>query len=151
MFRRYGFWLLMKQRHRDIPLYIPADINFMIYVHLLHPVAYYNCCMKLFGEPLDFIEESRFGILKQTKKFWSSDEFGKFTIEESESIIGMNLCNSAVEQTKFFFKLERDFNTSEKLKQALANYKRFMQLLKKEESIIVPTLQIDLIWYILFF
>lgn len=86
---RYGKFLLLAQRYPGTALAPTMPIDQMWHLHLTHPRAYYEDCMRLFGEILD--HDGGFGhdpaelpelkaTFNRTAELWEK-EFGEKYVE----------------------------------------------------------------------
>eukprot|EP01114_Cavostelium_apophysatum_P003227 TRINITY_DN1300_c0_g1_i2.p1 TRINITY_DN1300_c0_g1~~TRINITY_DN1300_c0_g1_i2.p1 ORF type:complete len:599 (-),score=134.76 TRINITY_DN1300_c0_g1_i2:43-1839(-) len=144
--KRYIRFLYVQKSNPFVNLYIPADIRFVMHVHLLHPSAYGGMCQRMFGNLIDFEMRRKMSSLEQSAAIWNAFN-GEFT---EEGVIGMDLIPSATSQCCFINKFsEESLRCDGFLLRGEANYLRFFQLMnvKDNESMLVPTVHIDLFWH----
>ncbi|CAF1299943.1 unnamed protein product [Rotaria sordida] len=141
----------MKFRHQQLEL--PWQIDWIWHVHRLHPLAYYNdCCKQLTdGEPVDQkIQKFPTNYNKQCDAVPSNPS----TKCHVNFVPSIDLVQAVLRQRDFLNKFKKHVFYSCDLKKMdislflglVQNYACFMKL-ARQNDIIVPTFNIDLIWH----
>ncbi|XP_057975299.1 glycine-rich domain-containing protein 2-like [Malania oleifera] len=155
----------------EFPLVVPLDCEWIWHCHRLNPVRYKADCEELYGRLLDnwnVVSSVQGKSKRQTEAIWNKMypyepyelELSSHTLKDmAENMLRTSKCTeydlvSAVKrQSSFFFQVSRPhMNNDVFLEEALARYKGFLHLIKRnrEKSIncfCVPTYDIDLIWH----
>ncbi|KAJ0469170.1 putative Glycine-rich domain-containing protein [Helianthus annuus] len=174
IYRYNSCWLPLLAKHSDSrvtngPLVVPLDCEWVWHCHRLNPVRYKSDCEEFYGRILDNcnVASSVENISrKETEEIWNtmypdepydinstrSDKVPK-NVNGSENYTKYNLVLAIKRQIPFYYQVSRPhMNTNQFLEAAVARYKGFLHLIKrnKERSITcfcVPTYDIDLIWH----
>ncbi|CAF1274545.1 unnamed protein product [Rotaria magnacalcarata] len=141
----------MMSKYRQSEL--PWEIDWIWHVHRLHPINYYNDCIKQIPNNI-FID-------KRIQKL-TIDEYHKFDYSNSEKRINnqitfvpsFDLGKAVLSQRDFLDKFQQhelytfDLRNMSpmKFREIVENYILFMKLARKN-AIIVPTFDIDLMWH----
>ncbi|XP_042497154.1 glycine-rich domain-containing protein 2 [Macadamia integrifolia] len=176
IYRYKTYWLPLVAKYNNSqdlegPLVVPLDCEWVWHCHRLNPIQYKSDCEKFYGRILDncnVLSTVRGTCKKQTEEIWSRLYPGEpFELDMSncfpESIpekilkdsegIKYDLVSAVKRQSPFFYQVSRPSMQSDIfLEQALARYKGFLHLIKrnKERSIrrfCVPTYDVDLMWH----
>ncbi|ESR39448.1 hypothetical protein CICLE_v10024875mg [Citrus x clementina] len=176
IYRYNACWLPLLAKHSESHiskgcLVVPLDCEWIWHCHRLNPVQYKSDCEELYGKNLDnsYVVSSIQGTCrKETEEIWnrlypeepyeldlakiSSEDFSA-ELSGLEKFTKYDLVSAVKRQSPFFYQVSRShFNNDVFLEEAVARYKGFLHLIKKnrERSIkrfCVPTYDIDLIWH----
>ncbi|XP_076911575.1 glycine-rich domain-containing protein 1-like [Bidens hawaiensis] len=174
IYRYNSCWLPLLAKHSESrvtngPLVVPLDCEWVWHCHRLNPVRYKSDCEEFYGRILDNCNVASLVqkiSTKETEDIWNSmypnepyninltlsNKFSK-NIDGSANHTKYNLLLAIKRQIPFFYQVSRShMNTNQYLEAAVARYKGFLHLIKrnKERSITcfcVPTYDIDLIWH----
>ncbi|XP_020272734.1 glycine-rich domain-containing protein 1 [Asparagus officinalis] len=172
--RYENFWLPLLAKHGesgvvDGSLVVPLDCEWIWHCHRLNPVQYKKDCEKIYGRILDNenVKSSLFAKskLRSTEIWaelypgepfeldysWSYSDAGLYSGEENS--ITYDLVSAVKRQSVFYYQVARpSMSDSRFLEEAVARYKGFLHLIKKNQEtstnrFCVPTYDIDLIWH----
>ncbi|XP_031385118.1 glycine-rich domain-containing protein 2-like isoform X2 [Punica granatum] len=174
---RYKYcWLPLLAKHAlspitTEPLVVPLDCEWIWHCHRLNPVQYKIDCEEIYGRILDnqnvlssIIEGTS---MRQTERLWNHMyPTESYHFEQCcQSLMGTNCINMGAQRFKydltaavkrqcsFFNKVSKSIiNDDCYLEEAVARYKAFLHLIKRNEEryvkcFCVPTYDIDLIWH----
>ncbi|KAJ0040713.1 hypothetical protein Pint_27772 [Pistacia integerrima] len=176
IYRYNACWLPLLAKHSESQiiegfLVVPLDCEWIWHCHRLNPVRYKTDCEELYGKTLDnsnVVSSVQGTCKKETEEIWNRlypDEpydldLTKAILEDSsaelsglEKYTKYDLVSAVSRQIPFFYQVSRSHvNNDIFLEEAVARYKGFLHLIKKnkERSIkrfTVPTYDIDLIWH----
>ncbi|KAF8024722.1 hypothetical protein BT93_F1793 [Corymbia citriodora subsp. variegata] len=169
-------WLPLLAKHMDSrisegPLVVPLDCEWIWHCHRLNPVQYKIDCQELYGRILDnwnVLSSVQGTCTKQTEAIWNRmypSEIYELNIDGNSPKSGTGNTTGALRdsgydfvaavkrQSSFFYQVSRPYmNNDVLLKEAVARYKAFLYLIKRNREkanrcFCVPTYDIDLIWH----
>ncbi|KAL3844933.1 hypothetical protein ACJIZ3_002336 [Penstemon smallii] len=175
IYRYNACWLPLLAKHSKSPLFegplvVPFDCEWVWHCHRLNPVRYKTDCREFYGRILDNekVVSSLEGTSRNaTEEIWKTLYPGEpfeldlantlqdntYVKKDLEKFTKYDLISAVHRQSPFFYQVSRPhMNDNRYLEGAVARYKGFLHLIKrnKEKSIpsfSVPTYDVDLIWH----
>ncbi|KAI4339778.1 hypothetical protein MLD38_024683 [Melastoma candidum] len=174
---RYNLcWLPLLARHSDSPLLegpliVPLDCEWIWHCHRLSPVRYKDDCETLYGKILDVAKVQSItqgSSSGKTEEIWNkmypNEPYklyldGDIVQRSAAKPVGdpgctnYDLAAAVKRQSSFFYQVSRSSMKDQCfLKEAMARYKAFLYLVRKNKSggtsfFSVPTYDIDLMWH----
>ncbi|XP_021743718.1 glycine-rich domain-containing protein 2-like isoform X2 [Chenopodium quinoa] len=176
IYRYKNYWLPLLAKNSEpaglgCPLVVPLDCEWIWHIHRLNPKRYKTDCEELYGRILDHsnVESTtQRTSLNQMNEIWTrmfldepfevdlsnpmteSDAVSK---SDSQKSTDYDLVSAVKRQSTFFYQVSRPHVSNNIfLKEAIARYKGFLHLIKKNKEMsikrfCVPTYDIDLIWH----
>jgi len=129
-------------------------IQTMWRVHLLHPLTYLRDCLRCYGElvlPQYMLTGPLLPIMRKDDIKITTHTLCKVTPTPDirKRFCSMNLVDGMKRQLEFMSKISNldGFRDARYCKESIKRYKKFLKLIGMRKGIIVPTLDIDLVWH----
>jgi len=139
----------LEERSRDEQFLVPSiDVAWIWYLHLLHPANYRQYCSSKFGKILfpqpNELTSSKLSFDSSLCLDGANCDITMPTFSDGKSCSWSDLHEK---QVTFYNKIKRVNLSQGSCKRMTIRFLRFLSLVKKNTGIIVPTLEIDLVWH----
>ena len=125
----------------------PIDVAWIWHLHLLHPVNYNDYCTKKFSKvitPLNGELTSKNPAFNSSKK---KPTKSSIKLPKNSDNVEATWEELHEKQLGFYRKVANFKPTQNQIKRMVIHYLRFLHLMSTNEGVLVPTIEIDIVWH----